>query len=140
MMGLGFAHGDNRAKMAAEAAAHSPLLETSIQGARRLLVNIATGPDFTLGETHDVMEYLLQFTEVGDANIIMGHVLKEDLGDAIRVTVMAAGMHESGRGYTPYAPPAEHLLAPEVEAEVDLALSGITLDIPTFLRRQRQSK
>jgi cell division protein FtsZ len=140
MMGLGQAHGDGRARVAAESAATSPLLETNIEGARRLLVNIASGPDFTIGEAHEVMEYLLQFTDPSDANIIMGHVVKEDLGPELRVTVMAAGMAEQRRSM-PLATPPFGLgdLPPMEEPEGDHSAAGLALDIPTFLRRQKQS-
>lgn len=140
MMGLGHAHGEGRARVAAEAAATSPLLETNIQGARRLLVNLASGPDFTIGEAHEVMEYLLQFTDPHEANIILGHVSKDELVDELRVTVMAAGMSEVKRPPAIIAPPAG-FPEPEFELQPDeeLTAEGLTLDIPTFLRRQKQS-
>ncbi len=93
LMGLGRGVGDQRAKIAAQAAAQSPLLETNIQGARRLLVNITAGHDFSLGEIHDAMEYILQFTDATDAEIIMGHVLREgDVAGEVQITLLAAGM------------------------------------------------
>ncbi len=93
LMGLGRGVGDQRAKIAAQAAAQSPLLETNIQGARRLLVNITAGHDFSLGEIHDAMEYILQFTDAADAEIIMGHVLREgDVAGEVQITLLAAGM------------------------------------------------
>ena len=93
LMGLGRAVGDQRAKIAAQAAAQSPLLETNIQGARRLLVNITAGPDFSLGEIHDAMDYILQFTDAQDAEIIMGHVMREGGQEGeVQITLLAAGM------------------------------------------------
>ena len=92
LMGLGRGVGDQRAKIAAQAAAQSPLLETNIQGARRLLVNITAGHDFSLGEIHDAMEYILQFTDAQDAEIIMGHVLRDSDGGEVQITLLAAGM------------------------------------------------
>ena len=94
LMGLGRGVGDQRAKIAAQAAAQSPLLETNIQGARRLLVNITAGHDFSLGEIHDAMEYILQFTDANDAEIIMGHVLREsaETQGEVQITLLAAGM------------------------------------------------
>lgn len=152
LMGLGTARGESRAKRAAEAAAASKLLETSIEGARRLLVNISSGSDFTLTEATDVMEYLVQFTEPDEAEIIMGHVLREEMGDEVRVTILAAGMGpEPIQPFTKQMPAA---MAPEVPEEEfaipsfmqaietedeDMAVSSATnLDIPTFLRRQRE--
>lgn len=133
MMGLGSAHGEGRAKAAAEAAATSPLLETNIEGARRLLVNIASGTDFTIGDVHEVMEYLLQFTHPSEANIIMGHVLREELGGEVKVTIMAAGMKEGSKPINYAAPPAGFPEEPAAKGGDDL-----TLDIPSFLRRQKQ--
>ena len=95
LMGLGRGVGDQRAKMAAQHAATSPLLETSIQGAKRLLVNVTAGPDFSLGEAHEAMEYILQFTDAEDADIIMGHVMRDDPDGEVQVTLLAAGMDSS---------------------------------------------
>ncbi len=95
LMGLGRGVGDQRAKMAAQHAATSPLLETSIQGAKRLLVNVTAGPDFSLGEAHEAMEYILQFTDAEDADIIMGHVMRDHPDDEVQVTLLAAGMDSS---------------------------------------------
>lgn len=92
LMGMGTGRGDQRAKIAAQAAAQSPLLETNIQGARRLLVNIAAGEDFSLGEITDAMEYIIQFCHAQDAEIIMGHVLRPNLDGQVQVTLLAAGM------------------------------------------------
>lgn len=92
LMGLGRAVGDQRAKLAAQAAANSPLLETNIQGAKRLLVNVTAGPDFSIGEAHEAMEYILQFTDADEAEIIMGHVMKESAEGEVQITLLAAGM------------------------------------------------
>ncbi|RYG26280.1 cell division protein FtsZ [bacterium] len=92
LMGLGKGVGDQRAKMAAQHAATSPLLETSIQGAKRLLVNVTAGPDFSIGEAHEAMEYILQFTDAEDADIIMGHVMRDSVDGEVQVTLLAAGM------------------------------------------------
>ncbi|MBZ0213802.1 MAG: cell division protein FtsZ, partial [Nitrospirae bacterium] len=77
MMGLGRGSGPRRARLAAEHAVKSPLLETRIDGAKRMLVNISAGSDFTIGEAHEAMEYILQFTDADEAEIILGHVLRE---------------------------------------------------------------
>lgn len=159
LMGLGYARGENRAKIAAEGAANSPLLETNIEGARRLLVNISSGPDFTLAEAHEAMEYLMQFTHPDDADIIMGHVVRNELQDAVQITLLAAGMHARGTHYRPAVRPAiesaptarpaeqvvetprplglaEMLGSEEGDAE-PVAANVPNLDIPTFLRQQR---
>lgn len=97
LMGLGRGVGDQRARLAAQAAANSPLLETNIQGAKRLLVNITAGDDFSIGEAHEAMEYILQFTDAEDAEIIMGHVRKENTDGEVTITLLAAGMDLSTR-------------------------------------------
>lgn len=96
LMGLGRGVGDQRAKMAATAAANSPLLETSIQGARRILVNVTAGEDFSIGEAHEAMEYIMQFADAEEADIIMGHVLREQPDNAVTITILAAGMEVNG--------------------------------------------
>ncbi len=154
LMGLGKGVGDQRAKMAAQAAANSPLLETNIMGAKRLLVNVTAGPDFSIGEAHEAMEYILQFTDATDADIIMGHVMRETPDGEVQVTLLAAGMDpnnsvqgkgssdvfvsqpttvaESGAEVRPRPAVADPMTIP-----TPIQLDEIDLDIPTFLRRQR---
>jgi cell division protein FtsZ len=144
MMGLGTAEGEGRAKAAAEAAATSPLLEKNIDGAERLLVNIASGTDFTIGEAHDVMEYLLQFTDPLDANIIVGHVCKPELGDTVKVTILAAGLDGTGHSNRPASdyPQSETRSdenAPSMLVDEVLDNPTANLDIPTFLSRYKYS-
>jgi len=92
IMGIGIASGENRAVMAAERAISHPLLEDiSINGARGVLVNIASTSDLTMEEMSEASERI--YTEVGeDAEIIWGAVVDESLGDEIRVTVIATGI------------------------------------------------
>jgi cell division protein FtsZ len=150
LMGLGKGIGDQRARMAAQHAATSPLLETNIQGAKRLLVNVTAGPDFSIGEAHEAMEYILQFTDAEDADIIMGHVMKDSLEGEVQVTLLAAGMDpesltqgklkDSEVFVQPTflgsaAPPKAAPPIPSVPAPIQL--DEIDIDIPTFLRRQK---
>jgi cell division protein FtsZ len=147
LMGLGTGVGEQRARLAAQAAAQSPLLETSIEGARRLLVNIGAGPDFGLGEAHEAMEYILQFADAEDADIIMGHVLTPNEDGVVRVTILAAGMEPHRK--THRAPDPAVYVAPNVEtteakpapveaaAPAPIRLDEIDIDIPEFIRRQR---
>lgn len=145
LMGLGRGIGEQRAKMAAQAAATSPLLETSIEGAKRLLVNISAGPDFSIGEAHEAMEYILQFTDSEDADIIMGHVLRDNAEGEVQVTLLAAGMGTSSAGTVRtsrdreifYDAGNEPTTAPVTAMSPRIDLDEIDLDIPTFLRRQR---
>lgn len=91
LMGLGKGVGHDRARFAAETAANSPLLETSIQGAKKLLVNITAGADFSLNETHEAMDYLLKFAHTEDLEVFMGHVYKEDI-EGVHICLLATGM------------------------------------------------
>jgi cell division protein FtsZ len=149
LMGLGHGVGDQRARMAAQHAANSPLLETTIQGARRLLVNVTAGSDFSIGEAHEAMEYILQFADAQDADIIMGHVMKDTNDGAVQITLLAAGMEGGApvvaedsdvffnRSYADPAPPARSGPAEPVAIPAPIQLDEIDLDIPTFLRRQK---
>ncbi len=92
LMGIGVGTGEHRAATAAEAAVSSPLLDTSINGATRLLVNITAGPNLTLIEANEAMRYIQGHADTTEANIIMGHVLDESLGEEVRITVLAAGI------------------------------------------------
>jgi len=89
-MGIGRARGDQRAEKAAEMAVNSSLLETSIEGARGILLNISGGGDLSLHEVNEVAE-IINAAADPEANIIFGAVVDEALGDALWVTVVAAG-------------------------------------------------
>ncbi len=89
-MGIGRARGEQRAQKAAEQAVNSALLETSIEGARGILLNISGGADLSLYEVNEVAE-IINAAADPEANIIFGAVVDERLGDAILVTVVATG-------------------------------------------------
>jgi len=89
-MGIGMASGDKRAVEAARQAVESPLLETTINGARGVLMNITGGPDLGLLEATEAAE-IIQSTADPDANIIWGATIDEDMGDGLRITVIATG-------------------------------------------------
>jgi cell division protein FtsZ len=102
MMGIGYASGEGRAEAAARAAINSPLLESSIEGARGILLLIAGGNDLGLFEFSQASD-IIQAVAHPDANIILGSVIDDSLGDEMRVTVVAAGFDRgmqraSGRG------------------------------------------
>jgi len=150
LMGLGKGVGDQRARMAAQHAATSPLLETNIQGAKRLLVNVTAGPDFSIGEAHEAMEYILQFTDADDADIIMGHVMKDSLDGEVQITLLAAGMDSKAtmagkrRDNEVFVQPASlgsaapvYQPQPSTPMPTPIQPDEIDIDIPTFLRRQK---
>jgi len=89
-MGIGRASGENRAEEAAKAAINSPLLESSIEGARGVLLNITGGKDLGIFEVNTAAE-LVQKSIDPEANIIFGAVIDESMEDEIAVTVIATG-------------------------------------------------
>ncbi|MEK7550923.1 MAG: cell division protein FtsZ [Patescibacteria group bacterium] len=94
LLGIGTGVGENRAQMAARAAISSPLLDLSIEGARGVLFNIAGGADLTMFEVDEAAR-IISSTADPDANIIFGAVVKEDLVDQVRITVIATGFDET---------------------------------------------
>jgi cell division protein FtsZ len=96
IMGIGVAAGEHRAVEAAQQAIASPLLEeTSIDGARGLLINITGGADVTLNEVNDAAEIITEGTDP-DAQVLFGAVIDESMEDRIQVTVIATGFnHEA---------------------------------------------
>jgi len=162
LMGLGTGTGENRARIAAQNAATSPLLETSINGAKRMLVNITAGDDFSIGEAHEAMEYIIQFADIDEAEIIMGHVTREMPEGGVAVTILAAGMDDADSPpaafnaevfYAPRASsvpravvrdreaqpsPEQHQRQPSATLPPPIQLDDIDLDLPAFLRRQKE--
>jgi len=91
VMGIGEASGESRAAEAARLAISSPLLETSIDGARGVLFNITASSDFTLDELNQAAQVINEATDTEDSFIIMGHVVDESMSDTVRITVLATG-------------------------------------------------
>ena len=133
-MGIGQASGDNRATEAAKLAIKSPLLETSIEGAKSVLLNITGGGDLGIFEVNEAADLIRQSVDQ-DANIIFGAGIDESLGDSIKITVIATGFEEK---------PEEKVnkilkdrttkreAVDSVHTEDNLG----DLDIPIFLRRR----
>ena len=94
LMGIGVASGEERVIEATKKAISSPLLETSIDGAEQVLLNITGGLDMTLFEAQDASD-IVAHAATGDVNIMLGTSINEDLGDEIRVTVIATGIDPS---------------------------------------------
>lgn len=92
MMGTGAARGENRAREAAEMAIRSPLLDdVNLEGARGILVNITAGPDMSLGEFSEVGDIIEELAS-DNATIVTGTAMDTELGDELRVTVVATGL------------------------------------------------
>ncbi|MHA8110017.1 cell division protein FtsZ [Lactobacillaceae bacterium Melli_B4] len=94
LMGVGSATGENRTSEATKKAISSPLLEASIDGAQQVLLNITGGPDLSLFEAQDASSIVAQSTS-NDVNIIFGTSIDKDLGDEVRVTVIATGIDKN---------------------------------------------
>lgn len=121
MMGSAEASGDNRAKIAAEQAVASPLLEDiNLANARGVLVNITASTSFKMKEYYDVMNTIKDFT-ADDATVIVGTVMDESIGDKLRVTMVATGLNGSI---------AKREQKPELR--VMTAVRNGTTDIPMF--------
>ncbi|MFT5395791.1 MAG: cell division protein FtsZ [Gammaproteobacteria bacterium] len=152
MMGSGKAQGEERAKIAAEAAISSPLLEdVNLSGARGILVNITAGMDLSIGEFDEVGRTVKEFAS-DNATVVVGTVIDPEMSGDIRVTIVATGLgnivkDDASRiklvqnesisvDYKDFErPTVMRNQAPEADEE---AVSGDTdyLDIPAFLRRQ----
>ncbi len=124
LMGVGYGKGENRALEAAKAAISSPLLESSIEGAKGILLNISGGPDLTLKEVHDAADLITKVADK-DANIIFGAVIKEDMSDEIMITVIATGFDSKPKRSRP-------------PIDIGPIIGSEDIDIPPYLRRRRE--
>jgi len=144
LMGIGFGSGEGRALTAARAAISSPLLEASIEGARGILLTIAGGSDLGLFEVNEAAEVIHSVAHA-DANIIFGTVIDDEMGDEVRVTVIAAGFDrwdgqvgagEPGRRRPSDLAPVTDVFAGATDDDDDLDLEGgdDDFDVPSFLK------
>lgn len=157
LMGIGYGKGEQRASQAAQLAIASPLLETSIDGARGVLLNITGGADLTLSEVYEAAEVIYRATDEEHVNIIFGTVVDERMQGEVRITVLATGFdanrtkrvaqesavkvestpaqaqRNAQRG-APAVAAAE--TAVQAEEPVTALLAESELDIPAFLRRR----
>ena len=161
LMAVGRGSGDDRAKNAAEQAISSQLLDITIDGARGVLFNVTGGPNMTLFEVNQAAA-IIRETAHPDVNMIFGAVIDPELGDEVRVTVIATGFERSGvprrvlerlpRGSekpvsvsnTPFARPSESVNAnaetrssADVKSQPAPSINNDDLDVPTFLRNRR---
>lgn len=151
MMGIGIAAGDNRAADAATEAISSRLLESSIEGATRVLLSIAGNKDLGIQEINEAADLVAKNVDL-DANIIFGTVVDESLGDQVRVTVIATGFNDSNvqqqlptlntqsttRPSRPAQPqPTRPVAAQPQPARTNNSSNEKEFDIPDFLKRSR---
>ena len=165
-MGIGMSTGENRAAEAAKKAISSPLLETSIDGAKGVLMNITGGSNLSLFEVQEAADIVASASDE-DVNMIFGSVINDDLKDEIIVTVIATGFNEAQlntstsckkSGFGASRPQAEQhsiistttpirerreeaqqqFQQPEPTRQQQGSQQDDTLDIPTFLRNRRR--
>ncbi|MBK5251203.1 MAG: cell division protein FtsZ [Peptostreptococcaceae bacterium] len=166
-MGIGKASGEDRAKEAARMAIQSPLLETTINGSKGVLLNITGGADLGLFEINEAAELVSEAADP-DANIIFGAVIDDDMKDEIRITVIATGFDkyigvatETLKKEEPQEEVKVRTVALEEtdseneecddeieECQIEIVEEGFSksnddgfevLDIPTFLRSKRNA-
>ncbi|MCD5322598.1 MULTISPECIES: cell division protein FtsZ [Pontibacillus] len=163
LMGIGIATGESRAAEAAKKAISSPLLETSIDGAHGVLMNITGGANLSLYEVQEAADIVTSAADQ-EVNVIFGSVINENLKDEIVVTVIATGFDESQlQGNKPQARPGlnnqqpqqQEKKRPEPRREAPASTQHQqqqssqgykpqqeedTLDIPTFLRNRNRNR
>ncbi|MFC1463283.1 MAG: cell division protein FtsZ [Candidatus Brachytrichaceae bacterium NZ_4S206] len=154
LMAVGTASGEGRARMAAEQAITSNLLDVTIDGARGILFNITGGPDLSLFEVNEAAT-IIKSAAHPDCNVIFGAVVDENMKDQVRITVIATGFDHQGNmprrmirqnsaamrtATAKYASRSLTTDAPSTEAEPEPArvvqLDPDNLELPSFLRRR----
>ncbi len=140
-MGVGRAAGENRAEDAAKEAIQSPLLETSIEGAKGVIINITGGEDLGLHEVNTAAE-LVQRSVDPEANIIFGTVTDASMSDEIQITVIATGFETNGESISSIG--VENIVSKtwekkinSIPASTETSSSQNDLDIPSFLRKNK---
>ena len=149
LMGIGIATGENRATEAAKKAISSPLLETSIDGAKGVIMNITGGMNLSLYEVQEAADIVASASDE-EVNMIFGSVINENLNDEIIVTVIATGFSDDiapvqaprpalGGRHTaaPVQPVQQVRQEPVQQEQVRQVPQDDQLDIPTFLRNRR---
>jgi cell division protein FtsZ len=165
LMSVGRGHGENRASMAAEGAIANPLLDVTIHGAQGILLNIMGGPDMTLFEVNEAATQVREIAHP-DANVIFGAVIDPEMGDEMRISIVAVGFQQGFEAPAllrsvavqaeprpaamrteshPTTSPVSLVAAPESrDLQVARANDSFTprmintddLDVPTFLRNR----
>ncbi|MDQ3849855.1 MAG: cell division protein FtsZ, partial [Actinomycetota bacterium] len=140
LMGIGTSAGESRAAEAAKAAISSPLLESSVEGATGILLNMTGGRDLGLFEVNEAAEIVQQAADP-NANIIFGAVIDENQGDEVRVTVIATGFdHGRARPRTARETTRESARSRDRGPRISdrtrssLEIPDDEIDIPPFLR------
>ncbi|MFF2155829.1 cell division protein FtsZ [Paenibacillus chitinolyticus] len=151
LMGIGIATGENRAAEAAKKAIMSPLLETSIEGARGVLMNITGGTNLSLYEVNEAADIVASASDI-EVNMIFGAVINENLKEEIMVTVIATGFQDKPQQQQPPQPnnrrqggvQSQQQQQQETPAETQQRVNNLRtfggqpgdLEVPTFLRNR----
>ena len=130
LMGIGIGEGENRAADAAKMAINSPLLETSIDGAKGILLNISGSANLSLFEINEAAEIISEAADP-DANIIFGSVIDESLGDKVQITVVATGFNSNAKSVPEFG---KTTTTSRPASTTTTTNSGIP-DIPVFMKR-----
>ncbi len=144
LMGIGESSGENRAINAARAAIESPLLETSIEGAKAVLMNITAGPDLGLKEAHDAAALVQEAAsgQTGAADLRWGVVVDDKMEGQVRVTIIATGFEDRPPSQPEVLraelPEEEPMRAPQTQpfTEPVPTLDDEDEELPAFLRRR----
>ncbi|MDF0725270.1 cell division protein FtsZ [Cytobacillus sp. S13-E01] len=155
LMGIGMSTGENRAAEAAKRAISSPLLETSIDGAQGVLMNITGGSNLSLYEVQEAADIVASASDE-EVNMIFGSVINENLKDEILVTVIATGFSEADINPAKSVRPTINTNKPTVSGSRDTKREDVShdnstrtnqhsqadeaLDIPTFLRNRNRRR
>lgn len=151
LMGIGVATGENRATEAAKKAISSPLLETSVDGAHGILMNITGGANLSLFEVQEAADLVTSAAD-NEVNVIFGSVINENLKDEIIVTVIATGFDEGkhSNSQQKHRPILHHNQHAATKANDDAGRDqgqkhrnrqeDDVLDIPAFLRNRNRNR
>jgi cell division protein FtsZ len=137
LLGIGMGHGDKRAVDAANAAASSPLLETTLEGAHSILLSITGGKDLSLWEVNEAA-HTIQEAAHPDANIIFGAMLDDKLEDEVWITVVATGYGEkrAARDERPgFREPIGEPRVSRAQRREPARVGGGEVDVPEFIPR-----
>jgi cell division protein FtsZ len=150
VMGIGIGQGDQRATDAAHEAISSPLLEQSIIGARKLLINIAADNDLSIADVEDIVRIIREASGADEANVFWGLAFNPTMQDEVRVTVVATGferpsMQNAPVGIATSSPSFNTMQNPErqpnrnanraPQPQPRVNSDDVDIDVPTFLRR-----
>ena len=147
-MGVGRASGESRAEDAAKQAIQNPMLESSIEGAKGIIINITGGPNLGLHEVNTAAE-LVQRSVDPEANIIFGAVIDESLDEDIVITVIATGFDKEVKPKIGTIPTSNEIPTSKPwggEQKINTQptrpepINGNDLDIPSFLRKKNGNR